>query len=365
MSSQTANSCALDCVELWPEQVESGHRSQQHLLTQIEDLQQMTKTTTEPQSSAAAAPARKLRVGTLTLTGEAAAGLLAAQCDCGFPAVIVPEAIWGQVLGCAVCHPKEAARIARDQEYAQRQREAEERDRKRQAQQIDLNFAPHFEDLDGYLRRLFRRMAESPSSFSVEGVAQLMRSIGGNPGAGRDDAWEAIFAMLEANSLVELRGPMAEARKYSAQVPYSLHVSPDSRFKVRSSAVLQMEKADAEAAARKAAAALAADAPSTPKPDADPNLEQVKSFLHARCHVDPSEAVSEVLMRVRYVAWEQDRHVEPLDVQEFKSALACAGHPVKSGKYRGLRLKLVRELEAETAAAPASESTPARAASHQ
>jgi hypothetical protein len=91
----------------------------------------------------------------------------------------------------------------------------------------------------------------------------------------------------------------------------------------------------------------------------------VKSFLQARCHVDADEAVSEVLMRIRYVAWEQDRRIEPLDVQEFKAALARAGHPVKSGKYQGLRLKLVQELEAEAAAAPTSESTSQPAASPQ
>jgi hypothetical protein len=211
-------------------------------------------------------------------------------------------------------------------------------------------------------------MAESPSSFSVEGVAQLMRSLG-DPGAGRDDAWEAIFAMLEANVLIELRGPMGEARKYSASVPYSLHVSPDSRFRVRSSAVTQMEKADAEAAARKAAAAQApatqVPAPEAPKPDADPNLEQVREFIAQRCIIGADEAVSEILMRTRYVAFEEERGIEPLDVQDFKSALAKAGHPASKGKYQGLRLKLLREIEAEGAAAPTSESATLPAASPQ
>jgi hypothetical protein len=204
---------------------------------------------------------------------------------------------------------------------------------------------------ESFLRRLFRRMAEG-GSFSVEGVAQLMRSMGGDPGVGRDDAWSALYSMLEANCLVERRGILGEARKYSSQVPYSLHVSPESSFQCRGAAVRQMHDHDAAAAARMeataqaAAAVLAAPAAPPPPTTADHDLELVQGFITERCVVGADEAVSEILLRAKFVAWEEDRGAEPSATSSSKLPWSVQVFETTRGKFTGLRLKLLRELQA-------------------
>jgi hypothetical protein len=89
----------------------------------------------------------------------------------------------------------------------------------------------------------------------------------------------------------------------------------------------------------------------------DSDLDQVREFIAARCVIDSEASVSEVLLRARYVAFEEDRQQEPINVEAFRVALARAGYEPRKGKYSGLRLRLLRELEAPkeaTAQGPAA-----------
>jgi hypothetical protein len=174
----------------------------------------------------------------------------------------------------------------------------------------------------------------------VQQVAQLLR-------APREDAWAALWALLEANTLLEKVGPFSEPRKFSASESYALRCLPESVYCVRASALRQLDELEA-AAAQKAAASAPAEPAAPPIPTVDDSdLDQVREFIDARCVLDSEASVSEVLLRARYVAFEEDRQQEPIDVEAFRAALARAGHSASRGKYSGLRLLLLRELEAQ------------------
>lgn len=283
------------------------------------------------------------RVGRLTLSDEQApAGLLIARCDCGYPCVLLPERRWGLVYGCPACHAAEQQRQAKEAQYQAEQTAAQERHEARQQRQYDINVLPHWEELSARHRRLFKRMSEAPGGMTVQQVSALT-------GLNWRDAWQEVLAIIEANCLLERNGPFGEVRPYTPDEPYSLRVHPENTFQCRRAAVRQMEEAE-EAAASAAAARLRApvQVPAPPvAPTTDILADEVRQFVQDRCIQGEGEHASDVLLRVRYCAWAEERGLEPLSVDQFTAALEHAGFRASGGKRRGLRLKLLREMEAE------------------
>src|SRR5690242_16904577 len=114
----------------------------------------------------------KNQIGRLRLTGELAGGLIAGECDCGFPAVI-PAEKWGSVYGCALHHEAAQAAHLHEREIARRDAAAEQKERIKREQSRNLYFAPHFEELSRASRLLFRKLADQ-LSFDVNQVASML-----------------------------------------------------------------------------------------------------------------------------------------------------------------------------------------------
>ena len=275
-------------------------------------------------------------VGRLTQTGSAP-GMIFAKCSCGYP-VILPEAEWGNIFGCAVHNADAKRQHEADQASAERERAAEAREAAHRKDARSLNFAPHAEELSPKLRRMLERLSES-TSFSAVSVGAMMRC---EPSV----AWEAyIYPLIEANCLHELTGVFGERRPYSEHESYSLRASKESAYSVRRMALIQLARLEAlDAEARED---VPPPAPALPTYSAE---SEVADFISQRCHIGSDCAESPILLRARYAAWSAEQHRATVTPEEFAGALEKAGYPLRNAKRRGLRLRRAGELAAAAAA---------------
>jgi hypothetical protein len=283
------------------------------------------------------------QVGLLTLRSRTKNGLIKAQCQCGFPSVIVDEEDWiaGVVLGCSSCHTPELERQQKEARELQRQQEIDERVAKREARDRELWFEPNYGELSAPLKKLFKRLS-SGGSFGVDTVAEMAK-------VSREYAWDHIVSeMLQANCLIETQmvGYQYVTRPYSLDGPYAAGAKRESKYTCRTGAVRQLREAEAQSLI---------EAEKQPEPVAEPRPEvtyasddvfggDVKSFIDARCICGPGEAESEIVLRAKFVAYMESIKQPAMLPAEFLDTLGRLKYEVSNGKVRGLRLKKMSEL---------------------
>jgi hypothetical protein len=274
--------------------------------------------------------------GNLTVTEVRPDSLLTAKCKCGYPAVVLPTAAWGLVLGCAACHAELAEQARVEAERDERERAAAERAERHEAHLKSIYYDPHAEDLSHGDLRLFRHLADQ-YQFDVNSVAGYLR-------VSSEEAWEAIQRLLSCNLLVEREKlPFTGVRPYRMGQSYAMLASPSSIYSVRPAAIRRMGAMEPPPPVT--AAAPAAEVADPPKAEelTEDALGTIHAFIAEMCVTADGATESAIVLNKRYGDWCDERQIQPVGLEALARALEGMGHPARDGKRVGVRMKLARE----------------------